>query len=293
VELTEKVAGNVAFLWEEDESEGIVIDVATVTLGDFNGFSITGGIYYIGFGGFSSYCAGSSNSFFVSDPLTLELGETQQSGVDASYAFDEYFEIGGGAFNGDIDEKDDDDHIDGFYGYLNIFPVEGISLGGSIISDMADTDAEITLMDITVLNEETGEEEEIEKDWLEGSSPLGYAFFLSVEKGPLGFEAEFIGSDDFDEEDLDMNGDGDGDSPAAWNFELAALLLDEKLTIAGKYAGTDEWYDMPETQIGGVVAYEIFDNTTLAVEYQHNDFDEEWSENDNEQIATAQLAIEY
>ncbi len=283
VELAEKVEGSLILLWEEEEDgeEGIVIDEAFIVLGDFAGVSVMGGRYYPQFGVF--------NSYFVSDPLTLELGETQQSGVEVSYAYKEYVEAGVGIFNGDIEKEDDDDHIDDVYVYVNGTPVEGVTVGFSVLSDIADTDADVT--------GKTGV-------GLVDSAPAGFSIYASIEPGtfgiPVGFEVEFLGAmGSFDEDDLDADmdedgeSDGDGDAPAAWNIEVAAPLLDDKLTVAGRVAGTLEWYDMPELQIGVVGAYEIFDNTTVALEFQHNEYDEDWSENDNAQVVTAQLAIEF
>jgi hypothetical protein len=46
---------------------------------------------------------------------------------------------------------------------------------------------------------------------------------------------------------------------------------------------------LPETQYGVVAAYGIFENTSLAVEFMHNQFEND----DEENHITVQLAIEF
>jgi hypothetical protein len=77
--------------------------------------------------------------------------------------------------------------------------------------------------------------------------------------------------------------------PQTWNFELAFVPVD-KWTVAAKYEGGDDLGDfLPETQYGAAVSYSLFENTALAVEYLHGEF-----ENDDEQDRiTTQLAVEF
>jgi hypothetical protein len=77
--------------------------------------------------------------------------------------------------------------------------------------------------------------------------------------------------------------------PSAWNAEVAFAPM-EDLEIAARYGGSNDTLNMlPETQYGVVAAYGIFENTSLALEFMHNQFEND----DEENNITAQLAIEF
>lgn len=59
------------------------------------------------------------NSHFISDPQTLELGETNESAVLLKYAND-FLELSVGAFNGSFDEVGKDNRIDDFTAHLAV-----------------------------------------------------------------------------------------------------------------------------------------------------------------------------
>ena len=82
------------------------------------------------------------------------------------------------------------------------------------------------------------------------------------------------------------------DEMSAWNAEVACAfdLAGREATVAFGYQGTDKAGDfLPETRVLGTIGMEIYDATTLAFEYLHDEY-----ENDDEADAfTAQLAIEF
>jgi hypothetical protein len=276
--IAENVEGTIIFLWEEGESEGIGVDEAFISLGEFSGFSVTAGLFALPFGNF--------NSYMVSDPPTVDLGETYESAVQFSYSYGDVFEAAAGLFNGDVDKRGKDDLVDNFYAAFIINPIECLYAGASYISDIADSDLEIA-----------GSMEDLDKG--DGEAGLedivgGFSVFLSFNKGIFGLEAEYLGAlGEFDEADLDADGDGSGDTPAAWNIEAAVMLMDEKLVLAVGYRGTAEMADMPETLILGAASYELFDNTAVSAEISQAEYDEEWSETDTETSATVQLAVAF
>ena len=106
-EVNEYVSGHVLFLWEEDDTEPIDLDEGFITLsgGDACPGYFSVGKMYVPFGNFESN--------MVSDPLTLEMGETRESALQAGFDVDGFY---GSvfAFNGDIDEAGEDSHIDNF-----------------------------------------------------------------------------------------------------------------------------------------------------------------------------------
>ncbi len=69
-QLNDKLEGNVLFLYEQGENnDNIALDEATLTFKPRAGLDVTAGRMYVPFGKFDSH--------MVSDPLTLELAETQ------------------------------------------------------------------------------------------------------------------------------------------------------------------------------------------------------------------------
>src|SRR5210317_89231 len=107
-EITEWVNAHILLLYEEDDTEPMDLDEGTITLGNLEKFPLylNAGKMYVPFGSFESN--------MISDPLTLELGETRESaaqvGFEASGFYGSFY-----AFNSDIDdETSDDDEIKSF-----------------------------------------------------------------------------------------------------------------------------------------------------------------------------------
>jgi hypothetical protein len=229
------------------------------------------GRMYVPFGYFESH--------FISDPLTLEIGETQETAVKVGFA-NEMFDISVAAFNGDIDEEGDDDHITSWTAGAVFtlpneqFPDWGLMLGASYISNIADSDG---------LSDALGEEFGV--DNIADDAPGAHAFLSLSFMERVFLEAEYVAALD----DIEPTGTTEEFEPKAWNVELAFVPV-EDWEVGLRYGGTDETLNLlPEDQIGGVVSYQLFENTTLALEYMHSAF-----ENDDETDAvTTQLAIEF
>ncbi|MCK5738342.1 LbtU family siderophore porin [bacterium] len=106
-ELNEYVSGHALFLWEEDDTEPVDLDEGFITIsgGDVMPLYLSAGKMYVPFGNFEST--------MISDPLTLELGETRESAIQVGFESEGFY---GSVyvFNGDIDEDGEDSHIDNF-----------------------------------------------------------------------------------------------------------------------------------------------------------------------------------
>jgi hypothetical protein len=278
VDIVKHVKGHVLFLWEEDDTEPVDLDEGIIILDgeDVIPFYLNAGKLYVPFGYYESH--------FISDPLTLELGETRESAVKVGFAND-MFEVCAAIFNGHINEtNDDDDHIDGWVASA-IFTLPedavsglGLTLGASYISNIADSDGLEGLLD-----EEFGINQIT--DYVGGWGAFLSASFLEK----FAFEAEYVGAtDEFERNDLGL-GPGEVFEPRTWNFELAYAVT-EDLEVAVRYEGSDDALNFfPEKQYGAVASYGIFANTSLALEYLHGEF-----ENDDERdLITAQLAIAF
>ncbi len=74
-ELTEDVRGHALLLWEEDDSDGVILDEATITIGGAEHIPVyvEVGRQYVPFGAF--------NNHMVSDPLTLLTGPSPKVAV--------------------------------------------------------------------------------------------------------------------------------------------------------------------------------------------------------------------
>jgi hypothetical protein len=232
---------------------------------------------YVPFGNFESH--------MISDPLTLEVGETNESavqvGVDASGFYASLY-----AFNGDINEHQDghDDQIEGFggnVGYAFENDSMGIDVGIDYISNIGDSD---------LVSEFVPEE-------IQDYVP-GYALHAILNIGPVGLIGEYVGAaDDFEAAELSF-GTG-GAQPTAWNLEAGFTfeLGGKESTVALGYQRTDEALalELPEARVIGSFGIEVYDHTTLSIEWAH---DEDYDESDggtgkDADVGTAQLAVEF
>ena len=285
--------GHVLFLWEEDDTEPIDLDEGTITLGGTENFPffLIGGKFYVPFGMF--------NSHFITDPLTLELGETRESSVLVGFAND-MFELKVGGFNGDVSQSRTHDKINSFYGCANVsIPPEwlrGLELSGGVsyINNIADSD---NLQDLVnpLLG---GRIDDLE---------AGLGGWMSATYGMFTLELEYIGAlGNFRAGELVFDGSHlvKRSAPKAWNVELAVRPL-EKLELAARYGGSDEIRGgidpaipaaglpleafIPKTQYGAVASYNIWGPITVSLEYLYNIFQNV----DKQHIITGQLAAEF
>ena len=274
VDIIKHVKGHVLFLWEEDDTEEVVVDEGFITLDgeDVVPLYLNVGKLYVPFGNFESH--------FISDPVFLELGETRESALTVGYV-NEWMDVSVSAFNGDIDEIGEDNHIETYVASASFsVPQElisnfGIAAGVSYISNIGDSDS---------LQDEIDSDAGI-RDYVDG-----FNAFLSISFMDKFFlEFEYLGAlDEFEAGELSFDG-GNKFEPKTWNFELAYAATDQ-LEVAVKYEGGDDLGDfLPEDQYGAVVTYGLFENTSLALEYLHGEF-----ENDDERdLVTTQLAVEF
>lgn len=277
--LSDWSSGHLLLLYEEgEEDDHIIIDEGTVTFGNTEKFPgyLTAGKMYVPFGSFESN--------MISDPLTLELGETNDSAVQVGFeAGDFYGSIY--AYNGDVNEVGEDDEVDTFganLGYGTVIDTMVINVGIDWMNNIGDTDG---------LGDALPDEIE---DYVGGLSV--HAF---LETGPFTFIAEYVTAlDDFEPAELDFK--GDGAEPESFMIEAAyttELFGGRATTFAIGYQGTDEALalELPEERYIGTVSLELFANTNLALEYFHDeDYDESDGGTDKDaDSATMQVAVDF
>lgn len=232
------------------------------------------GKMYVPFGRFESH--------LISDPLTLELGETRESALAGGLGID-WLELSIGVFNGDIDKTGSDNHIESFVGgALFTLPEDkisgfGLDAGACYISNIADSNG---LQDVG-----TGVSAATVSDHVGGFSVFVSASFMDK----FFFDAEYLGATGkFEAGEFGFDG-GEEFNPKTWNVELAFAPF-ECLEIAGRYGGSGDCDNfLPQMQYGAAAVYDLFENTSLALEYLYGEFEND----DKSSLITSQLAIEF
>ncbi len=269
--LNEAVGGHLTLLYEEEagEEDDIDVDEAVISLtspGQLFGQapSVHVGRMYVPFGMF--------NSYMISDPLTLELGETQDTA--ALFALEgDLWVFKAGVFNGETDAEGDNNHIDNFVASLELMPVENLAFGGSYINDLAESDNEL-VQDATLYS----------------SNVAGASAFLSVQCGQFGLELEYLTAlDDFDSALVAIGEDLTGKRPEAWNIELVWMPA-EKVQLAARYEEANDFQDDVK-RYGATASYGLHEHAVVALEYLRSDADV--AMDDTVDVVTAQLALEF
>ncbi len=271
VDIAKHVKASLFFLYEEDDTE-FDVDQGIITIdgADVVPLYVDLGKMYIPFGRFESH--------FIRDPLTLELGETNESAVVGGFRND-WLELSVGAFNGDINETGDENHIDNYLASAcftlaeTTVPDLNLTAGISWVSNIADSDGLQEEATATIKNHIGGFNTFII------ASLLDKYFFI----------VEYMGAiDDFEAGELGFDG-GKSYRPEAWTIELACGVTDS-LNLAVCYEGSNDCDDfLPKKQFGGVVSYDLFENTSVAFEYLHGKFENK----DTRHLMTTMLAIEF
>jgi len=266
--FTDRVRGSINFLYEEDTTD-FEVDEASV---DFNldPFFARIGRIYLPFGVYHSH--------FISDPLTLELGETRETAALLGYGRD-LFSLSLFAFNGDSERLEEEDHIRDWGASLIFTPRDGIEFGGSYLADLADSDAAIVTT-------------------YERRVP-GWSAFVLAAGSRGGILAEILGATrSFAAADLDGDGNGMGDKPTAWNVEAFWTMRDD-LDLALRWEGSDEFLGQPRRQYGLDLSWSPWPYATLSLEYLRGEFSRGFGLNeegiglDRRDQVTAQLALAF
>jgi hypothetical protein len=262
--VTDHLTALVILDWEEEEDSSVQVDEATI---DFSraGWVARFGRQDVPFGVYPSH--------FITDPLTTELGETNETAAVLEYEHD-LFAVGVFGFNGHAESRGDEDHINDWGAVLALTPAEFLEVGASFLSDLADSDAELV------------------SDY--GSRvPAGSAYAI-VTWGPVELLGEVVAAlKSFDADDLDEDEDGSGDRPVAWNAEAGWEVVDN-VEVAARVEGSREFFEEPELQYGVGASWGPWPHVTLSVEYLRGEFDQGFGDGvDTRDLVTAQLAAEF
>jgi hypothetical protein len=277
VDIAKHVKASLFFLYEEDETD-FDVDQGIITIdgADVVPLYVDLGKMYIPFGRFESH--------FIRDPLTLELGETNESAAVAGFRND-LLELSVGVFNGDIDETGEENHIDNYLASAcftlseTTVPDLNLTAGISWVSNIADSDG---LQEVVEEVAHEAKKEATIKNHIDGFN----AFIIASLLDKYFFNAEYLGAMD----GIEMNTFDEGESyqPEAWTIELAYGVTDS-LNLAVCYEGSNDCYFLPKKQFGGVASYELFEHTSVAFEYLYGKFENK----DTRHLMTTMLAIEF
>jgi hypothetical protein len=278
--FTDHIGGHVLVLWEEDDTEPMDLDEGYVSLTGTQEIPLYlhVGKLYVPFGGFDTR--------FISDPLTLELGETRESAVLAGYHKDGFNFFCGG-FNGDVDKQGKKNHINTFFAGADFSLPEdhsrplNLTIGISYISNLADSDGLSEANDV----DGDGDPDGI-RDYVSGVSghlslDIAHSIFCTAEC--------VCALEKFNAGELNVSDNANRFRPRAWNFEIA-YMTPADIGFGVKYEITKECDTfLPEKRFGGIAFCSPFENTSLGLEYLRQEFDN----NDRSDMVTAQLAFEF
>jgi hypothetical protein len=273
-DINDYTKGVIHFLWE-DGDDAIGLDEGFILLGQ------TDDMPWYAMGGLIYPAVGLFESNFVSDPITLELFETQETALEVGYA-NEIINIGVGTYNSDVHEAGDDPDsmINTFYGRVQVTAPEGLMPGLEMTAGVA------------VINNIAGSDFLREQVVDQQLSDLvaGWSAMATIQFDMVGVTAEYVGAlDDFKAGELEYAGEADDVRPWAFNLELFVTPLDE-WTFAAKYekAG-DVFEELPESRYGVAASWEFMPSTAITVEYMHGEFEND----DTSNSVTAQLAVAF
>jgi len=268
-ELSELLSGTLVLLYEDEEDSVIKVDEGFIRYSR-DGWFAQCGRQYVPFGAFPSH--------FISDPLTLELGETQETAALVGYG-DNLFTASVFTFNGDSEGYNDSGHVNDWGAAVSTTPFYGMEAGASFLSDLSDADSELDL----------GENGNYE------NRVAGWSVYATLEAGAFAVSAEALGAvENFSDTDYDGDNDGKGDRPLAWNAELA-WIASQTLEAALRIEGSQELADQPELQYGLAASWAVEKGLSLSLEYLRGEFDKKFSseELDSRDLATMQIALEF
>ncbi|MFZ5761022.1 MAG: LbtU family siderophore porin [Thermodesulfobacteriota bacterium] len=273
------------FLYEDgEEDDHVLLDEGALALSGpaLLPASLTMGKMYLPFGSFETN--------LVSDPLTLDIAEINESGLLAALQ-------GGGfygalfAFNGDIETTDTNDEIRGYginAGYLYECDRLAVHAGLGWLNNLADSDG---------LGDYLTDADGAGLDFIADEVP-GLAANLKVVVSPFFLLAEYVTAlDDFRPGEIDFA--GHSARPAAWSGEVGASwrLWQRETVFALGVQGTKEAValGLPEERYLAAIRLYFCDNTSLALEYIHaEDYaEDEGGSNGSAGAATMQLAVEF
>jgi hypothetical protein len=272
------LGARVTLLYEEGATEGdrVEVDEALVRMkSESSPLFLEAGRMTQAFGRFEKA--------MISDPMTLELGETKRHAtVRAGYEKDG-LTASVAAFKGGVQKTGDSD-INSVVAALDWAREQDdarYGFGGSWTNNMAGTDGL------------QGDYRNKAGDRL-GTADLvgGWSVNAMAGYGPVTIRGEYLAAASRFS-DADTNGDAEGEGlsglkPSAWNVEASyAFAIPVSLTL--RYEGADD-FGTNDRRYGATAGWDVTDGAALALEYQRG---EHVGDSGNTDTVTVQLAMEF
>ncbi len=280
VQMSEWAVGHILAKYEGGDDDDLFIDEANIWLGNYekHPLLLTAGKFYMPFGSYETN--------MIQDPLTLEIGETNDFGAAIGLEHSGFYGAAFG-YNG-LKETGSSGTISGFglmagYTYEN----EELTLktGISWVNNIADSAGISDALDekgLDTVLDQVG----------------GLSVNILAAYGSFSFLGEYTTSlDSF--APFEIGFDGGGAEPKAWNIEIGytSEILRKETVFAIGYQGTDEAMELglPESRFIGTASFVILNGTTVSFEYFH---DEDYGLTDggtdeSADTFTTQLAYEF
>jgi len=247
---TSWLTGELIYEYDDEGSGSHTLDEATASF-EAGDFELVAGKQYVPFGVYLSH--------FVSGPI-LEFGETRDKGVTLAYGPDDRLDFSAFAYRGRAEKQGSNGGEWGWGLATEVSPVEWGTFGASYISDLADS-REGLLRDFN--------------DRYERRVPAWSAYGV-VGLDRFEITAELVRAlRSFKELDPEAN------RPRAWNVELAFYPAGS-FEWALRLEGSNELEDAPKLQAGASVAWRIFKNVSITLEYLRGTYEKGLAEDSKE-----------
>ena len=276
-QINDNVSAHLLMLHEDDDTDPPVFEEGYINITN-DALFLKAGRLIVPFGNFTSH--------MITDPLTLEIAEAHESGLEVGY------ESGGlrasvYAFNGASDlNKADSDVVDDFGISLSYTMKSGsmdLDVGYDYINNMAESDG----LEGAVINPGTIEEH-----------TAGMALHAIINIDKLNIIVEYVtAADEFNTLDLGFN--GGKAKPTASNIELAYSLdmggREMTFAVAHQTSADIDGSALPESRHMFSVSTTVADAAALTVEYTSaNDYEiSDGGTGESGGMLTAQLAVEF
>ncbi len=270
------VNGHVLVLYEQDATDPPEIDEAIITIANLtrSPWSLALGRQTVPFGNYDSH--------MVSDPLTLEIGETRETAAQLGFVKGDFHALLHG-FRGETD-----DGLESLGANLG-WQHEGKDSGASYVLEVSWMNDLANSNNLRDIIDHPGQ---LEKQ----VAGLGLAASVSTEHWKL--IGEYLGAvSRFDA--LDLAFDGRGARPQASNLEAAYHfhLFDREsfIALAWQHSRDALALELPKERYLATLGMEIFTDVSLALEFSH---DQDYARNaggsgENSHVFTLQLAASF
>lgn len=232
MKIDQRIGGRMTLLSEDGGD--FAVDEAAIDVSESR-WSARLGLQYLPFGHFRDH--------FITDPLTLELGETRAPALLGGFTTGRYA-LAAFVFNGDAEQAGEEDRIRDWGASATATPLSGLEIGASYLSDLADGTAGLFA----------------HADNRYRKRVAGWSAFAVATMGRVELSGEVLGA-----AASFAKADGGG-RPLAWNLELA-FAPTAKVELAARAEGSNDLPTAAGRRYGVAASWSPMDQLSLSAEY--------------------------